>query len=263
MSDPSPESPTKDENQNQVLTITLHTPLGLLKGNLAIPPHEIRLSELAWNLSALDEKQILMSTAFEAKLGRIASCKKGCGACCRQLVPLSPPEAWLLHDLVTSFPADRRSIVLERFSRNRERLKQEGFDRRSLHSMSTLEQLLDVGLDYFRLGLACPFLEEESCTIYRYRPASCREYLVASPASYCADPGLNPVQPLPFALNLTQALARLAAAIFDWEPMVIPMALALEWAEEHWEEGSQRFDPTSLIALLVDVISRPTLVRAK
>ncbi len=41
---------------------------------------------------------------------------------------------------------------------------------------------------YFHLGIACPFLEDESCSIHADRPISCREYLVTSPAVNCADP---------------------------------------------------------------------------
>ncbi|MGA2261398.1 MAG: YkgJ family cysteine cluster protein, partial [Acidobacteriota bacterium] len=215
----------------------------------------MRLSELAWNFMALDEKLIGMTVAFEARHGRKISCQKGCAACCRHLIPLSPSEAWLLYDFVASFPADRKLAVLERIARSKERLKQEGFDRRFLHSMAGKDELQAAGLDYFRLGLACPFLEEESCAIYPFRPTSCREYLVTTPASYCADPGLNPVRLVPLAISLTEVFARLAAVLLGWEPKVIPLVLALDWAEEHLEEGRRRYDPVSLITLLVETLS--------
>ena len=38
-----------------------------------------------------------------------------------------------------------------------------------------------LGREYFQLGIPCPFLEEESCSIYHDRPITCREYLVTSP----------------------------------------------------------------------------------
>src|SRR5204863_20627 len=83
----------------------------------------------------------------------------------RQAVPLSPPEAWMLFDLVSSFPAARRSAVLGRFAQVRERLEHEGFGERSLPATASMDQVQALGLDYFRLGLPCPFLEEESRSI--------------------------------------------------------------------------------------------------
>jgi hypothetical protein len=50
------------------------------------------------------------------------------------------------------------------------------------------EQTHSLGLRYFALGIACPFLEDERCTIHPIRPLRCREYLVASPAEHCAHP---------------------------------------------------------------------------
>ena len=47
---------------------------------------------------------------IEARGGRI-SCCKGCGACCRQLVPISETEARRIAELVESRPEPRRSQV--------------------------------------------------------------------------------------------------------------------------------------------------------
>src|SRR5262245_19712497 len=49
--------------------------------------------------------------------GRSISCKAGCGACCRQLVPISGIEARNLSDLVTSMPEPRQSEIRGRFDR--------------------------------------------------------------------------------------------------------------------------------------------------
>ncbi|MEO8777051.1 MAG: YkgJ family cysteine cluster protein [Rhodanobacter sp.] len=32
-----------------------------------------------------------------------------------------------------------------------------------------------LGIDYLRQGVACPFLEQESCSIYDERPLACRK----------------------------------------------------------------------------------------
>src|SRR5262249_20918511 len=48
--------------------------------------------------------------------GKEISCKKGCGACCRQLVPISALESRRLRDLINELPEPRRSKVLARFA---------------------------------------------------------------------------------------------------------------------------------------------------
>src|SRR5512141_2278107 len=107
----------------RMLELDLRTKLGRLKGTLAVPPGGMRLSEFAWNVMGLDERLIGLAVAAEARQGRQVSCRKGCGACCRQAVPVSAPEAWMLRDLVVSLPPDRRAPLLERFAAVKERLE--------------------------------------------------------------------------------------------------------------------------------------------
>ena len=93
------------------------------------------------------------------------SCRKGSGACCRQVVPLSPPEAFLIAEMVQAAPPDENEIFLERFASLAERLESSGLT----------DALFNRTVEYFRLGLACPFLVEESCSIHPMRPLLCRE----------------------------------------------------------------------------------------
>ncbi|WP_439614407.1 hypothetical protein, partial [Reyranella sp.] len=53
-------------------------------------------------------------TAAEA--GKAISCRKGCGACCRQLVPVSRTEAERLLETVAALPAERRAVLEARFA---------------------------------------------------------------------------------------------------------------------------------------------------
>ena len=235
----------------RTLRIDLQTRFGRIQGNLAVPPGAVRLSELAWNAMNIDEKLVGMAVAAEAKEGRAVSCRKGCGACCRQAVPLSPAEAFMIADVVASFPAERKAMTLQRFAEARERLHAGRFGDRSLDSGAADEDVLALGLDYFRLGIPCPFLVDESCSIHPSRPSACREYLVTSPAEHCGDPGANPIRPVPTAGSLTGALSKLSALALDGEPRVIPMTLALEWAMENREAGRRRYDAAQLLAALV------------
>ena len=51
-----------------------------------------------------------------AEAGKAISCHKGCGACCRQLVPISRTEGERLVTLVDAMPEPRRAAVLARFA---------------------------------------------------------------------------------------------------------------------------------------------------
>src|SRR5436305_2819221 len=89
---------------------------------------------------------------------------------------------------------------------------------------------------YFNLGIDCPFLEDESCSIHPDRPLSCREYLVTSPAEHCTAPTRDTIRRVP-----TPGFAMTAFAILDGPPPVgkgcrwVPLVLALEWAEANPE----------------------------
>src|SRR5258705_5675281 len=61
--------------------------------------------------------QGLVNAVVEAaQAGKTVSCRKGCGACCRQLVPLSRTEGERLLQLIDALPAQRRATLLARFA---------------------------------------------------------------------------------------------------------------------------------------------------
>ncbi len=240
-----------------ILEIDIKTPFGRLRGNLPVPGSKLRLSELAWNVMALDDRLVGMAVAAEAKQGRHVSCSKGCGACCRQAVPVSPAEAWMLADVVAALPPARKAEVLARFAAAWERLHAEGFAERSLSDTASENDVLRLGLDYFRLGIPCPFLEDESCSIHANRPSACREFLVTSPATNCTKPDELPTKAVPLAAGLTEGLSKLSALVLEAQPQVIPMTLALAWANDHHEEGQRRYDGGFLLTALVECLSNP------
>src|SRR5262249_9772433 len=101
-----------------------------------------------------------------------------------------------------------------------------------------------IGLEYFRQAIACPFLEEESCSIYADRPITCREYLVTSPAEHCARPRADTVKQVPLPLKVWTALARMdepgrEARFIRWRPLI----LALEESESQHNEPPVRPGP--------------------
>jgi len=166
--------------------------------------------------------------------GQKVSCQKGCGACCRQLVPIAPAEAHRLQTVVDALPEERRAEVVVRFAEARSRLQAaDQLDTLLDPSPMTLEQRRRFGLDYFRLGIACPFLLDESCSIYHERPLACREYLVTSPVAHCAQPSASTIDCVPMPVKVSVALQRLESAQDTASASWVPLIIAPEWAQMH------------------------------
>ncbi len=176
--------------------------------------------------------------------GRRVSCRPGCGACCRQLVPITRIEARRLAELLEALPEPRRSVVHERFADAVRRLDEAGL-LETLRRPETVaaDERLPLGLAYFRLGIPCPFLEQESCSIHADRPLACREYLVTSPAENCANPGGGNIEGVAMPLRLSGCFARFTAAVGAGSAISVPLILAPEWAESHPDPSPARPGP--------------------
>jgi Fe-S-cluster containining protein len=202
-----------------------------------------------------------LSAAIEADVaaqlegqGKQISCRAGCGACCRQLVPITPIEARSLAELVESSPEPRRSEIRSRFVDVIRRLDEAGLLETLRHAERVLpEEREKVGLTYFGLGIPCPFLEDESCSIHENRPLICREYLVTSPAEHCANPVARLVEAVKLPVHLSNVLARLPETGAQGPSSRVVLPLALEWAASHPEDSPTRTGPewvTELFHLL-------------
>lgn len=174
--------------------------------------------------------------------GRKVSCAKGCGACCRQIVPVSQAEARALGRLVAAMPEPRRRAVRERFARALAALEAKGL----LAAIDAAREkpegkARELGLRYFAAGVACPFLEEEACSIHPDRPLACRQYLVTSPPAHCADP--RPGSIVPVAVPSRPATALLLADQAESGVPWLPLVYALIWHDEAPEIAPKRTAP--------------------
>lgn len=156
-----------------------------------------------------------------AEAGRVISCRKGCGACCRQLVPISRTEGEALLALVEAMPRDRRKAVRTRFAEAEAAIVRAGLADRAGRS----DREMSVG--YFALRVPCPFLEEESCSIHPDRPLVCREYLVTSPAELCSGPTQDGVTPVP-----VPKLSLAARGLQDEQEAWFPLAMLMAWGRK-------------------------------
>jgi len=204
---------------------------------------------------------MIVESAIESctEKGLSVSCKKGCGACCVQVVPLAQVEARQIRDLLERMPEPRRSVIRNRFAEGERRLQETGLLERFLGSSKLSEdELQALGLEYFHQRLQCPFLEEQSCSIYAKRPIRCREYLVTSPAEHCASPTAQSVRRLALPANVLAALIHMEKGLNADASRWVPLILSLRWAETH-RDGPPERPGTELVQGLFESLTEQKL----
>jgi Fe-S-cluster containining protein len=245
--------------ESRTARVVLGLPAGKIELELEVVPGLARVDELLPVARGLTDQIVDLTVIQVAEDGRKISCRAGCGACCRQLVPMGEAEARGVRDLVESLPEPRRSVIKARFAEALSRLDNAGL-------LTPLRERGDwdnarrreIGLAYFRQGVACPFLEDESCSIHPQRPIACREYLVTSPPEHCADPNVDQVEGVKLPASVWFAVARLdpvepGARSIRW----VPLILALEWAEAH-SDNAPGEPSAELVRRLFENITRKT-----
>jgi Fe-S-cluster containining protein len=196
---------------------------------------------------ALANKVAALGEARARREGLRISCTRGCGACCRQLVPISPTEARHLAALVAALPPERAAQVRQRFAEAWSKMEAAGLPPRG-HPVTDKLTYREFGLAYFRQGVACPFLHEESCSIHPDRPLVCREYQVTSPPAACAQLGSGAVRQVAVPVPIWSAFSRSVApqGTVEW----VPLIEALQFAAAHPESDRTRTGPQRVEALL-------------
>lgn len=184
--------------------------------------------------------------------GKEISCKAGCGACCRQAVPISEVEAYQIAELVDAMPEPRQSEVRRRFA-----VALDHFN--SIRWFDELIDLKDMAWEgkpgfspkkydevitkYMKQGIACPFLEDESCSIHPDRPLVCREYLVTSPAEFCSEPTAETIEKVPIFLRPSNAILKYAKSANSENISSLMMIEALDFVERHPESFDEKSGP--------------------
>lgn len=241
--------------------ISLNTSAGQITTAVDVPTGFVPVTSIVPLMRRLGEEAQALEVTRLAEAGSVPSCQKGCAACCRMLVPLSAPEAFALRDWVCSRPAPQQARIIARLAETKVRLLSHGVWQRLSELCDAADHPGDEALDeinrsYYALRLACPFLDEEVCTIYDERPAACRELLVTSPADRCEDIIVNPVDTIPTPLRMSTVLGLLWQDLTSTSTRLIPLPLALDWAEKHVRSSEQEWKGTQLFDQALDKVWR-------
>ncbi len=192
--------------------------------SLDVPNSSVSTYEL------LPSLQNLFDTVIRIELlQNVATCRKGCPVCCNQLVPLSIAEVFYLEGIYYTLPIDLQIKIKDKINNLVKVLDNNKipFDLESIYKNPSFEE------KYFKLGISCPFLENNECVIYLQRPFICREYYVTTPDSFCFDPYLNKNERIKFSFSPGVLLSKLCGSLYECSPLPIPLFYFLDWSNEY------------------------------
>jgi Fe-S-cluster containining protein len=213
---------------------------GSFGASLTVPEGQCNLTEILPVLQSFDDSLLSAVTEQLGEAGLSVSCKAGCGACCRQMVPLSIFEAEALAAWIATLDPGTREILAQRFHQALQKLASGGLiDRLMTESWGTdIDYAQQLVIDYFHQGVPCPFLQDESCSIHPIRPLVCREYLVTSDPSLCADPRALGADPVGLPTRLSRTLNRMGAEFEPGSRGWIPLVFLFAWMESGAHPGA-------------------------
>lgn len=241
--------------------LALSTPAGRITTSVEVPTAFVPVTAIVPLARQLAAQAQQLEVESVQQNDATISCRQGCAACCRMLVPMSVPEAFTLREHVRRLPAANQERIQSRMAQTSAALEAAGLLAKLDAVADTDTPISDEALEplnqaYYALRLPCPFLEAEQCSIYDQRPAACRELLVTSPAEWCNDMEHNPVQAVPVSIRLSTALGLLWSAIKGDAPRLIPLPVALAWADRHAADATTGRPGTELLDTLLDRLWR-------
>lgn len=146
--------------------------------------------------------------------GRPVVCAMGCSACCYEPVYAERREAE--HALGRVTPQARARVK----ERTREWLAK-------VVPSGLLNDSLPNVFKWRALRAACPFLENNRCSVYQDRPCGCRLHCATGPKENCFDDALRPGQTYAYSPEVLARLSHYAAKVlgrFDQDNLGVWLA---------------------------------------
>jgi Fe-S-cluster containining protein len=222
-------------------------------------PAFMSLTDLVPEAFRLADRLARQAQERAAGSGLAIQCRKGCGVCCRYLVRISLPEALFLAARIQDTHQLRREGLLVRFGRVREVLQREwlyddlkGGLTSAQVDLTYPHRLYLFSRRYLELELPCPFLEDDACSIYSYRPTTCRQYFVTSPSSRCVNPFIEKANRLPLDLDVPDLIAEVTSELLEEPPRLVVLSLAPEWAAQNESLARLRWPRQEVLRRLME-----------
>ena len=154
------------------------------------------------------------------------TCGKACTACCHQPVGVSAAEVRSIVASVERLEPAHRARIAQRAATALPAFAAAGLGPDAF--VGDANRTRGAALRYFAMGIPCPLLEDELCSVHADRPLACREYLAASDPAHCASIDTHPERILHIrASSDVKAGFRCVSAEFgEPDPAVLVFALA-------------------------------------
>ncbi len=214
---------------------------------LDIPTGSSAFDALIQPMQVLCDRIIAVSVSTRA-----STCTKGCSPCCRQLIPLSIAEVLFLKRVVDSLPPTQQQRIHEKLRFITRILQRHGMPTR----LQAIHRTPGFDRGYFDLGIPCPFLERDECSIYPQRPFVCREYHVSSSPSLCADPYRKQPERAHTGVNFGALMSVFSSKLYGDSPLPVPLFHFLDWIQAHQECLTLRFSSQWMFESLFNGLAR-------
>ena len=229
---------TENKRQLRVRTFSfsLATPYGNLPPlSIEVPDIPMGLSEVVPLLYELCDRCVDIACKH-IKSGERVTCSKGCGSCCRQVVPVSIPEVLFLRSFLDRLPSEGRECYQSSLKTIVDSASRNGI-LPALENAGSDHEAIAAAEAYFNQGYNCPFLENGACSIHAVRPFACREFNAISLPELCENPFINRVRKVQVVPKMTSVAARFAAKLLGERPVLLPLVgiTAKEEAQQSWD----------------------------
>lgn len=205
----------KDTNRNEAI------PDYVKRIELFVPWYE---KEVQWACDQIEK--------VEKSAEVLPSCAKGCNACCRLPIVVTPVEAQAIaYYIKNRLSSDERKLITEQVDNACERISK--IDNSHLENLnkkygSSRKWEDEYRHQYFNANIPCPLLTVDgACAVYPIRPTLCWSYKAYGDPSDCSK---NPYVEHAFSYDGLQAVVNLRILIArrkvrDVKLMLLPLAL--------------------------------------
>jgi Fe-S-cluster containining protein len=207
----------------------------------------VRICDFIPVAQCLCDKIVGVMLSEAQNLGWNVPCKKGCSSCCKNLVPLLAPEALWLSEEIHKLPKSEQKVLQRSIE----------FARRKLLSvapphLTEPDMPQEISDWYSSLNLVCPFLVENSCSIYKLRPLACREHIVAG-KSGCDKSHNQLIQP---PVSILEAFSQLCARFGENQTDAIILPVSFAWVQSAKDQRVGTYYMSQLLKGLIEIIEQ-------
>ena len=213
-----------------------------------------------------------MARALSAKVyqfmrGKVIStgfsvpCHRGCTVCCYHMICLSVPEAFHLMEEMALVSSDKLKKIMqtchETAGKVHSQIPKIYFLLNEWIKSEIVDyymQLMEVSEWYFDQRMACPFLQDNLCTIYDQRPIICSQHLVAGITSPCRFDDTDNILKIEMPISVANVLTELSSKLehTDLEPVILPCLF--EWYEKNNERHKRTWPAPFLVEQFVGLL---------